>query len=310
MNGTSFYYKSNNGIEIYARKWMPEDEKPKAVVQIAHGMGEHIGRYHDFAQALTEKGYAVYGNDHRGHGLTAKDDQDKRYFADENGFEEVVQDMRALTYQILEEQGDIPIFLFGHSMGSFLSRRYIQLYGNQLHGVILSGTGTVPSLVREAGKMVAKAEMKLKGKRTPSPLLDRLSFGQYNRPFKPTRTDFDWLSRDEQAVDRYINDPLCGGIFSSGFFHDLLSGIKQASTQSLIQQVPCDLPIFLVSGDEDPVGGHTKGVLKTYKGLKKAGINDVTYKFYPQGRHEMLHEANREEVMEDIISWLENRVSS
>ena len=299
MNDTSFYYKSNNGIEIYARKWMPEDAKPKAVVQIAHGMGEHIGRYHHFAQALIEKGYAVYGNDHRGHGLTAKDEHDKRYFADENGFEEVVQDMFTLTNLIENEQKNVPIFLFGHSMGSFLSRRYIQLYGSRLQGVILSGTGQVPSLVGKAGRMAAKMEMKLKGKRTPSPLLDRLSFGQYNRPFRPNRTDFDWLSRDAQAVDFYINDPLCGGIFSAGFFYDLLSGIKQASTQSLIEQVPSALPIFLVSGDHDPVGGHTKGVLKTHEGLKKAGIKDVTYKFYSQGRHEMLHETNRDEVIED-----------
>lgn len=310
MNDTSFYYKSSDGIEIYARKWLPQDEKTKAVVQIAHGMGEHIGRYHDFAQALTEKGYAVYGNDHRGHGLTATDERDKRYFAEENGFEEVVRDMYALTNQISAEQGNIPVFLFGHSMGSFLSRRYIQLYGNTLNGVILSGTGQVPSVVREAGRMAAKMEIKLKGKRTPSPLLDRLSFGQYNRPFKPARTDFDWLSRDTQAVDFYINDPLCGGIFSAGFFYDLLSGIKQASTQSLIEQVPSALPIFLVSGDHDPVGGRTKGVLKTYKALKKAGIKDVTYKFYPQGRHEMLQETNREEVIEDIINWLEHRVSN
>jgi len=186
--------------------------------------------------------------------------------------------------------------------------RYIQLYGNQLHGVILSGTGQISSIVREAGRLVAKAEMKLKGKRTPSPLLDRLSFGQYNRPFQPSRTDFDWLSRDAQAVDRYINDSLCGGIFSSGFFYDLLSGIKQASVQSQIQHVPSDLPIFLVSGDQDPVGGYTKGVLKTYKGLKKAGLNDVTYKFYLQGRHEMLHETNRDEVIQDIIDWMEDRV--
>lgn len=309
MGFTSFYYKSSDGIEIYAQKRLPENEKPKAVVQIAHGMGEHIGRYHDFAQTLTEKGYAVYGNDHRGHGLTAKEEQDKRYFADENGFDEVVQDMYALTHRIANEQGDIPIFLFGHSMGSFLSRRYIQLYGSKLHGVILSGTGGVPSIVREAGMMLAKLEMKVKGKRTPSPLLDRLSFGQYNRSFKPTRTDFDWLSRDEQAVDLYINDPLCGGVFSSGFFYDLLFGLKQISQQSQIQQVPSDLPIFLVSGDEDPVGGHTKGVLKIYKDFKKAGIKDVTYKFYPQGRHEMLHETNRDEVIEDIIIWLENRIS-
>lgn len=310
MNSTSFYYKSHDSIEIYAQKWMPEDEKPKAAVQIAHGMGEHIGRYHDFAQALIEKGYTVYGNDHRGHGLTAKDERDKRYFADDNGFEKVVQDMHILTDRILEEQGNIPMFLFGHSMGSFLSRRYVQLYGNQLHGVILSGTGTVPSFVREAGRMVAKAERKLKGTRAPSPLLDRLSFGQYNRPFQPSRTDFDWLSRDEQAVDRYINDPLCGGIFSSGFFHDLLFGIKQASAQSLIKQVPPDLPILLVSGDRDPVGGNTKGVLKVYKELKKAGIKEVSYKFYPQGRHELLHETNRDEVIEEITNWLENRLSN
>jgi alpha-beta hydrolase superfamily lysophospholipase len=305
MDVTAFYYTSHDDIDIYTKKWVPKGQ-PKAAVQIAHGMGEHIERYHDFAEALVGKGYAVYGNDHRGHGQTAKKEHDKRYFADEDGFEKVVQDMYVLTTHIRNEQGDTPIFLFGHSMGSFLSRRYIQLHGDKLYGVILSGTGGVPSIVREAGRMLAKLEINIKGKRTPSPLLDRLSFGQYNRPFKPNRTDFDWLSRDQQAVDRYINDPLCGGVFSAGFFYDLLSGMKKISQLHEIKQTPSALPILLLSGDQDPVGANTKGVLDVYHRFQAVGSQFVSYKFYEEGRHEMLHEVNRNEVIEDVIAWIEH----
>lgn len=155
------------------------------------------------------------------------------------------------------------------------------------------------------GALLAKWEIKTKGKRAKSPLLDKLLFGSYNKPFRPNRTEFDWLSRDSKEVDKYIRDPLCGGIFTAGFFYDLITGVKKINKFYNIKNVPQDLPIYLFSGEKDPVGGNTRGLLQVYKAYRKAGIKDITYKFYKGCRHEMLNEINRKEVYNDIISWLD-----
>ncbi|MEB4856986.1 alpha/beta hydrolase [Priestia megaterium] len=300
----SFYYRGHQEKEIFAQKWNVENNSAKGVVQIAHGMAEHIGRYEYFANVLRQHGYIVYGNDHRGHGQTALKDEDKRFFAEENGFDTVVYDMIALTKHISTEHSGLPIFLFGHSMGSFLTRRYIQLDTEHIHGVILSGTGSIPSLSLQGGILAAQIEIKRKGLRSPSPFLDKLSFGQYNKSFHPARTPFDWLSQDNEAVDLYVNDPYCGGVFTAGFFYDLLTGIKQISNLANIKLVPSSLPIYLVSGEYDPVGSYTKGVVKVYNDFKKAGLQDVSYRFFKECRHELLNELNKDEVIEDILNWL------
>lgn len=305
LEQSSFSFHTSDGIEVFAKKWEAADRnKPKAIIQIAHGMAEHIQRYDEFAQYLIYANIYVYGNDHRGHGMTGRGSNSTGYFADKEGFEKVVNDMSTLTTIIEKEYPNVPIFLFGHSMGSFLSRRYIQLFADKLSGVILSGTGGDPGVIGKIGRMIAAREIKKKGRRQPSPLLNKLTFGSYNKGFLPNRTEFDWLSRDEMEVDKYIEDPDCGGIFTTGFFHDLLKGLETINKPKNLKDIPQNLPIYLLSGSKDPVGDNTKGVLKTYQAYQQAGLNDVTYQFYDNARHEILNETNKQEVYKDIVNWI------
>ena len=305
MKSKEMTFPAEDGTKIYYHQWLPEKkESVKAVVQIAHGMAEHSNRYAGFAKALTKDGYAVYANDHRGHGQTAGSLENVGYFADQDGWNLVVDDMYQLTQRIKKDYPNVPVFLFGHSMGSFLSRQYIFLYGNELKGVILSGTGGDPGLLGKIGSLVAKRESKNKGDKFRSQLLKKLSFGKFNKAFKPNRTEFDWLSRDDTEVDKYVKDPYCGGDFTAGFYQDLMYGLRAINNQKNTQKVPKNLPVYLFSGDKDPVGNKTKGVKQIFKVYEKAGVKDVSCKFYKDGRHEMLNETNREEVFKDIISWL------
>lgn len=311
MEGQStFTFRTDDDYQIFVSKWTTEERgKPRAIVQLAHGMAEHIKRYDAFAKKLVSENMVVYGNDHRGHGKTAELNDSSGYFADEQGFEKVVHDMVKLTNIIEEEYPSVPIILLGHSMGSFLSRRYIQLYGDKLAGVILCGTGGDPGLMGKIGRMIAAREMKKKGRRTPSTLLNNMTFGSYNKAFRPTRTEFDWLSRDEKEVDKYIKDPDCGAVFTSGFFHDLLEGLEMINKKENIRSIPSRLPIWLISGSQDPVGNNAKGVLKTYQAFKKAGLGDVSYQLYENARHELLNEINKDIVQADIIQWINQHIS-
>ena len=307
MRFEDFTFKTRDGAEIAALKWLPEKSaKPKAAVQISHGMAEHSARYGRFAAALVEAGYAVYANDHRGHGKTAGDLENVGFFAAENGWSRVVEDMRQLTDIMKKEQPDTPVFLFGHSMGSILSRSYIFSHGRDIKGVILSGTSGDPGLLGKIGMLITRWEIKRNGEKHRSPLLTKLSFGNFNNSFKPNRTDFDWLSRDEAEVDKYIADPYCGGMFTAGFFLDLLTGVNEANDPGKLRSVPGDLPIFILSGEKDPVGKDAKGVMQVCRACRNAGVKDVTYKFYEGGRHEMLNETNWEEVHSDVIKWLDD----
>ncbi|MCD4741781.1 MAG: alpha/beta hydrolase [Desulfobacteraceae bacterium] len=312
MIADTFTYKGSDGKKIFTHKWLPEngsgESKTKAVVQIAHGMAEHSARYKRFAQKLTENNFGVYANDHRGHGQTAGKIEDLGYFADNNGWNLVVSDMNRLTTIIKKNHQNIPVFLFGHSMGSFLSRDYMFTYGDSVDGVILSATAGDPGFLGNVGIIISKTESILKGKKAQSPLLDKLSFGSFNKIFKPNRTNFDWLSRDDAEVDKYVNDPFCGTVFKAGFFIDLLRGIKKINMPSNIQKTPKDLPVYLFSGTNDPVGDFTRGVKKVYKSYEKAGIKDLNIKYYENGRHEMLNETNREEVYKDLIDWFERHL--
>ncbi|WP_416197509.1 MAG: hypothetical protein ACFWUA_07875 [Sporanaerobacter sp.] len=308
MNISEFTFKSQGELDIYCKKWEPDDGPIVAAVQISHGMAEHIQRYHGFAEVLVEKGFVVYGNDHRGHGKTAGSLENIGYFADENGWDKVVNDMHTLTNIIKDEYENIPVFLLGHSMGSFLARTYIESFGEEIDGVILSGTGGNPGIAGSIGIKIAKKEIKEKGKKAKSEKLNNLSFGNFNKGFKPNRTEFDWLTRDPQVVDEYIRDPYCGGVFTAGFFYDMLTGLKEIYKKENIDKIPKNLPIFFISGEKDPVGANTKGVLQAIKAYKKAGIKDISYKFYKNARHEVLNEINREEVYWDIIDWIQKYV--
>lgn len=302
----NFTFKSQDTAEIYVQVWSPEENiNVKGVVQIAHGMAENGARYAGFAKKLTDNGYIVYINDHRGHGKTAKVIENLGYLAESDGFKWLVEDLHKLSEIIKKENPELSLFLFGHSMGSFVTQRYIMLYGKELKGVILSGSNGKQGIMLDIGLFVARNEIKKKGRRAKSNKLNNMSFGSYNNAFKPTRTEFDWLSRDTVEVDKYINDPFCGTVFTSGFFYDFLTGLKEIENKNNLITIPKELPIYIFSGSKDPVGKNGKGVLKlidTYKGLN---IKDLTYKIYEDGRHEMLNETNKEEVMTDIITWLE-----
>jgi alpha-beta hydrolase superfamily lysophospholipase len=271
-------------------------------------MAEHSKRYQRFASVLVNAGYAVYANDHRGHGKTAGRVENLGYFADQNGWDLVVQDMRQLTKIIKENHGDIPVFLFGHSMGSLLSLDYISRFGNDIRGVVISAPPEDPGLLGNVGILLAKFECLTKGRKTASPLLDKLTFGSFNKAFKPNRTDFDWLTRDDTEVDKYIGDHFCGTIFTAGFFVDLLTGVKKVNSTKTIGTIPKDLSIYLFAGEKDPVVNNAKGVVQIKTALEKAKIKDINLTLYPDARHEMLNEINREEVFSDIITWLEKYI--
>jgi len=302
---TDFTFLSSNGkTNIHARRCDP-DGAPKGIVQLAHGIAEHINRYDAFASFLAENGFVVFGNDHLGHGQSINDESELGFFAENGGWEMAVEDMRNLHDLAAEEFPGLPYCLFGHSMGSFLARTYIIYFRSGLDGVILSGTGQQPKALVLGGKLMGKMEMTKKGAKYKSEMLNNLAFGKYNDGFDTTRTISDWLSRDEAEVDKYIEDPLCGYIPSASLFHDMMCGIEFISKPRNLERMKKDLPVYFMSGDADPVGENGKGVLRAYRSFLKAGMKDVAVKLYHEGRHEMLNELNREEVYKDILNWIE-----
>ena len=305
----TFTFNSTDGALVTVRSWAPENpEQPVAVVQIAHGMAEHSLRYDWFARRLVAEGFAVYANDHRGHGETAGYEDRLGHFSDQNGWTQVVRDMAQLNDLIRKKHPGLPVFLFGHSMGSLLSRDFMTRWGGSLKGVVLSGTAGHPGLRGRVGLLLAKLQALLGGGRSLSTLMDSLTFKSYNKAFAPVSSPFDWLSRDSDQVDAYIKDPYCGFICSSRFYVDVIGGAIKVNTMGHILNTPKDLPVLLVSGDMDPVGHYGKGVTRTHEAFQKAGLKDVTVKLYEDGRHEILNEINREDVADDVIAWLRARL--
>lgn len=308
MRETHFTFVDEGGEKIFVYKWLPAEEAPKAVVQIAHGLVETAARYRRLAEALTAKGYLVYANDHRGHGRTARSLKELGYWG-EDGFNVSVQNLYRLAEIIKKENPGLPLFLFGHSMGSFLVQNYLTKYRQDLQGVILSGSNDSPGVVLNLGIAIAKREMAKNGPRARSAKLHKLAFGSYNRGFEPARTPFDWLSRDEAEVDKYMDDPYCGGIASIGLYYDLFCGLKETYQKKNRQRIPREIPVYIFSGSKDPVGMNGKGVRKLVRNYQRLGIKDLTYKLYQDGRHEMLNEINRDEVTADLVNWLEQQMA-
>lgn len=293
--------------DIYVRKWLPEGQ-PRGVVQIEHGVLEYIQRYDDFMKFLAMHGFAAVGDDHLGHGRTARDETELGYFGASNGWSMVVGDIHHLHQQLKEEFPEIPHFLFGHSMGSFLVRTYSILNGKDLDGLIVCGTGNQAAPLVLAGKSAAKLEMRLHGPRHRSEKLNNLIFGAYNVRFGETRTPNDWLCRDEAIVDAYTADPLCGGIPTVGLVYEMMKGIAFVTGRKNVARMPELLPVLFISGAADPVGERGKGVMKAYQLFLSGGLKDVSLKLYPEGRHEILNELNKEEVYQDVLEWLEKKM--
>ena len=303
-----FYFESSTGCNtIRALKCAP-DGKAKAVVQIAHGIAEHIDRYRDFMAFLAENGYAAVGDDHLGHGKTIRDHSEQGFFAEKDGWDHVVADMDKLHDMMKEQYPDIPYVFFGHSMGSFLTRTYLIKHPDKYDAAVISGTGHQPRLMVLGGYAAACLFVKLQGARTVGTTLNDIAFGSYNKGYKNPRTIYDWLSRDPAVVDAYAADPLCGFIATNGLFRDMMGGIKFITDQQNIEMMNKEKPIYFMSGDADPVGENGKGVTRAYDAFCRAGLHDVTLRLYPGGRHEMLNELNKDVVYKDILNWLNEKL--
>lgn len=303
----NFKFADSEGVELNVYKWSPEGEV-LGVVQISHGMTENILRYDEFAKYLNNKGFIVYGHDHRGHGLTAKSKDELGYIADNEGFDWLVRDLYELMMMIKEENKGLPIYLFGHSMGSFVSQRFVELHGKEIDGLILSGSNGEPTKLAPIGIFLSNMEIKIFGRKHTSKMMDKLSFGDFNKKFKPNRTPYDWLCSVDSEVDKYIANEYCGFVCSASFYYDLLRGLRAIHKDENFSSIPKDLPIYILAGDMDPVGFFGKGIVNLYDKLKLTGVKDVEYKLYKNKRHEILNEDNKLEVMNDISTWLFNKV--
>ncbi len=305
MHTETFYFKNADNIDIHTYCWLPENNITRlGVLQIAHGMAEHAKRYQDFANFLTQNGFIVYANDHRGHGKTIKQENDMGFFALRNGWFKVVEDMKKLTHIIKEKHPELPVFIMGHSMGSLLTRTYICNPDIKPKAVVLSGTAGSPGMIRYLAKFIVLLFKNFKGKRARVKLLDKMTFGEFNKKIKNPKTTFDWLNTDETEVQKYINDPLCGQLFTVQFFDDLLNGLGYIFNKKNITNITKDLPLLIISGKEDPVGDFGKGPQKSFKIYKKAGINNISMKLYTDMRHEIINEINKEIVYNDILNFL------
>jgi alpha-beta hydrolase superfamily lysophospholipase len=300
MPGSEFDFRTDDGHTLLGRRWLPEGP-PRAIVQIAHGLAEHSARYARLAAALNSAGYAVYANDHRGHGPRAVA-ADLGHFADEGGWDKVVGDLWTFNRLIAAEQPGTPIIFLGHSLGSFLGRGFITKHSDALAGVALSGSNGKPPAIATLGRLIAREERLRLGRRGKSDPILQMWFGEFNKPFKPARTAYDWLSRDEKEVDAFVADPLCGFPFTTQLAIDVLDALPHVTSRTSLAAIRKDLPVYVFSGERDPVGANIQGLIQD---LKAAGFTQLTTRIYPGARHEMLNETNRDEVTRDFIAWLD-----
>lgn len=283
----------------------PAPSEPRAVVHIVHGMAEHAARYAETAAALNAAGLEVYAHDHRGHGRSVKEPGDEGFFAEDDGWNLAVADVHRLSQHLAGEHPGLPLILLAHSMGSFMAQQLLTEHGDTWAGVALSGSNGPVGPLGTMGRFIARIERRRLGKRGRSKLIHNLSFGAYNKAFKPARTEFDWLSRDEAIVDAYVADPLCGFVCTTQFWFDMLGGLTRLHAAERLARIPKGLPIYLLAGALDPVSNATKGLDKLLGLYAKQGLERVTHRFYPEGRHEILNETNREEVRTDLLAWID-----
>ncbi len=304
MRSDQFTLKSEDGLVIAGYCWQPDEGVDLlGIVQLHHGMAEHALRYEPVAEGLTQAGYAVYATDHRGHGKTGQDAL-LGHFADEDGWALAVRDMRRLNDHVKQAHPGKPVAMVAHSMGSLMAQHYAIDHGDTIDALALSGSSGAAGPLAAIGRMVARVERRRLGKRNPSALLQTMSFGKFNNAFKPSRTEFDWLSRDHAEVDKYINDPLCGFPITTQSWVDLLGGLGYIENASHQARVPNDLPVYIFAGALDPVSNATKSLQQLIGAYRKAGLTQVTHRFYPKARHEVFNETNRAEVIADLIAFL------
>ena len=300
------FHSHADKLEIHAMTVAPEG-KIIGVVQILHGMCEHKERYYDFMKYLAEKGYLCVIHDHRGHGSSVVSDADLGYFYDA-GYDGLIEDAHQVTEMIKESVGDVPYILLGHSMGSFITRNYLFRYGTGIQGAIICGTGSQPGVVVKFSRALAAFQGLLLGEKHTAKLIDKLAFGNYNKQVEKQRTSFDWLCRDEAVVDAYIADELCGFTFTVNGFRTLFTLLDRLNKEENLKKMPETLPVLFIAGEKDPVGNYGEGVKKAFRDFQKAGLTTLSMKLYPEDRHELLNELDKEKVYEDIYSWMLERI--
>ena len=303
-----FSFESSTGVNVlHARKCIP-DGKPRAVVQIEHGVADHISRYDGLMEYLAENGIVCVGDDHLGHGESIREPEQQGFFNEEDGWNCVVKDVDTLRDLTRRDYPDLPYIFFGHSMGSFVVRTYLIQHPDKYDAAILSGTGHQNKLMILAGYTAASLMTRSKGPMGDGKKLNDMAFGSYCKKIPNPRTEFDWISRDEAAVDKYIADPYCGFVCKVSLYRDMMAGVKFITNQKNIDKMNKEAPVYFMSGDADPVGDYGVGVERAYRAFCNAGLKDVTIRLYPGGRHEMLNETNKEDVKKDILDWINEKL--
>ena len=303
---SDIYYESCGIGNIRVGVWTPAGE-PVAVVQILHGIAEHIERYETFARYLNRQGILVVAGDHMGHGKSIGVDGIQGYF--HGGWFSAVEDAYKLLKRTKSQYPDIPYILFGHSMGSFMARTILSKYPESgIAAAVICGTGWQSNSLLKVALPLCNAICKKDGEKNPSATLQKIMFGSYNNKVEHRRTENDWLTRDSRVVDAYNADPLCGFAATAGLYRDMLTGIRYIQQKDALSTMNKELPVFFIAGGEDPVGGYGKTVLQTVRSFENAGMTDITCKLYPLCRHEILNEINKDEIFEDILKWMNNKI--
>ena len=308
-----FGFLSKDGkTTIHAVKWIPEDGAYRAILQITHGMVEHIARYRPFAEYLNGQGYLVVGHDHLGHGASVTSEQAWGYFEEEHPSDTLVEDMHQLRTIVQAENPGAPYFMLGHSMGSYMLRKYLCIHPDGVSGAVIMGTGCMPDMTMKMGLFLCRTIAKFRGWHYRSRLLQKMSYSRPYRKFDLYGKNYadSWLSKNVENVREYYHDPRCTFLFTVSGYCGLMEAVLYDNQKENVTRVPKELPLFFVSGQDDPVGDLGEGVKKAYHLYRDAGLSDITYKLYENDRHEILNETDRELVYADIAAWLNVRAES
>lgn len=309
MRKETFEFKASDQKTLFVYAFRPgEGAAVRGVVQIAHGMAEHAGRYERLANALCGAGYAVFAADHRGHGKTCQDENELGFFASNDGWNRVLSDQEELSAKIQGEYPRLALVMFGHSMGATMVETLMYRNPELYAGVVLSGSSGKPSVLASAGRYIAKAEKKRLGEKGKSSLIQKLTFEAFNKPFEPARTPFEWLSRDPHEVDVYKSDSRCGFMCTTSLWVDLLDGLAEIAKKQNISRIRKDLPIYVMAGTQDPVSENTKLLRQLVETYYSVGLNQLTVHYYEGARHELINEINRDQIISDLIAWLDGHI--
>lgn len=307
MKNDIYFPSVDDETTIHAIEWVPEGE-PVAVLQLIHGMTEYIGRYDEFASYLSERGFYVVGNDHLGHGESVNSPEQYGFFREKNGNRALLEDIETLRQMTAEKYPDVPYFLLGHSMGSFLARQYIARHGDKLAGAVIMGTGTTPEATLKTGRALCRMIAAVKGWKYRSSLVYGIVSNGNNKRIPDAKTPVEWLSKNEPNKEAYVNDPRCTFRFTLNGYYNMFRSISDCQNKKTIEKIPKDLPVLIVSGAEDPIGQYGKGVEHAYKLYENAGINDLKMKLYEGDRHEILNELDRAVVYDELYAWFKEHM--